>query len=411
MYNMYLFLKIPFLQKLLTLQALLSLPLSHAMGEFDSKVTSVPSEVQNYLGLSDFYQKRVAVGDFSVLASEKVSDYALKEAGFLIHQMVGGKTELLTALNQQKTRFVVMARNEFTTDVPEHSDLQPSLYWDRRARGLGATPSRPVVSCGEENLLCISGDPYDSENILIHEFAHALHEMAIKPIFPDFQNELDQCFHLAIEEKIWEGTYASTNSSEYWAECVQSWFNTNRENDHDHGAINTRKELVASDPRIARLIARHLGKNDWRYQKPDQRKASLDHLRGFDPSKEKAFGWPDNLVQWKTDFEQGKVNLAPSGSTKIELMTPSVETVRKSTASRKRCTFYLHNLSEQTILLEWIDFEGNPRQPKTLRHRDHTTINSFVGHVWEIRDFRKNQSFGRILLPKNKTAHLTFKSQ
>jgi hypothetical protein len=375
------------------------------------QVTPVPSEVRSYLGLSDFYQKRVAVGDFSVLGSKKVSDYALKEAGFLIYQMVGGKDELLTVLNQHKTRFVVMARNEFTTDIPEHSDLQPSLYWDRRARGLGATPSRPAVSCGEENLLCTAGDPYNTENILIHEFAHALHEMAIKPTFPAFQNELDECFRLAIEEKIWEGTYASTNSSEYWAECVQSWFNTNRENDNDHGNINTRKELVASDPRIARLIARHLGKNDWRYQKPDQRKATLDHLRGFDPSKEKAFEWPDYLVQWKTDFEQGKVNLAPSGSTKIKLMTPSEEKVRKSIASRKRCALYFHNLSEKTILLEWIDFEGKPRQSKILRHRDHTTINSFVGHVWEIRDSGKNKTFGRILLPKSKTAHLTFKTQ
>ena len=135
------------------------------------QVTPIPSEVRIYLGLSDFYQKRVAVGDFSVLGSKKVSDYALKEAGFLIYQMVGGKDELLTALNQRKTRFVVMARNEFTTDVPEHSDLQPSPYWDRRARGLGATPSRPAVSCGEENLLCTAGDPYNTENILIHEFA------------------------------------------------------------------------------------------------------------------------------------------------------------------------------------------------------------------------------------------------
>ena len=139
--------------------ALLSQSLSFSQSD-GFHVTSVPTEVRRQLGLSDFYQKRVAVGDFSVLGSKKVSDYALKEAGFLIYQMVGGKDELLTALNQHKTRFVVMARNEFTTDVPEHSDLQPSLYWDRRARGLGATPSRPAVSCGEENLLCTAGDPY-----------------------------------------------------------------------------------------------------------------------------------------------------------------------------------------------------------------------------------------------------------
>ncbi|MFQ5808669.1 MAG: alpha/beta hydrolase [Armatimonadota bacterium] len=31
-----------------------------------------------------------------------------------------------------------MSEDEFTTDVPEHSDLEPAAYWDRRARGLGA---------------------------------------------------------------------------------------------------------------------------------------------------------------------------------------------------------------------------------------------------------------------------------
>jgi hypothetical protein len=83
-----------------------------------------------------------------------------------------------------KTRFTVMAHDEWTTDVPEHSDLRPPEYWDRRARGLGATRSRPSVSCGEENLLAMKGDPYSTENILIHEFAHAIHEMGLSTVDP-----------------------------------------------------------------------------------------------------------------------------------------------------------------------------------------------------------------------------------
>jgi len=38
------------------------------------------------------------------------------------------------------------------------------------------TPSRKrLTSCGEENLLVFQGDPYSSENSLIHEFAHNMH--------------------------------------------------------------------------------------------------------------------------------------------------------------------------------------------------------------------------------------------
>ena len=56
-----------------------------------------------------------------------------------------------------------MAHNEYTTHIPEHRDLQPRLYWNRRARGLGATPERPAVSRGEENLLGYVNDPYASK--------------------------------------------------------------------------------------------------------------------------------------------------------------------------------------------------------------------------------------------------------
>jgi len=109
--------------------------------------------------LSDFHQKRVEVGGFSILGSSRVSDFALREAAYLIRRMVGNRDDLLAKLNENKARFVIMARDEYTTDVPEHSDLTPSIYWDQRARGLGATEIRPAVTCGEENLLCLPGDP------------------------------------------------------------------------------------------------------------------------------------------------------------------------------------------------------------------------------------------------------------
>ncbi|MAS79326.1 MAG: hypothetical protein CMI25_02795, partial [Opitutae bacterium] len=110
----------------------------------DFEVTSIPREVREDLGLADSHQKRIEVGGFSILGSKQVSDFALKEAAFLIRRMVGDRNDLLEALNKNKTRFVIMARDEYTTDVPEHSDLRPAIYWDQRARGLGATDERPA---------------------------------------------------------------------------------------------------------------------------------------------------------------------------------------------------------------------------------------------------------------------------
>ena len=374
------------------------------------EVTQVPLEVRQYLRLDDSHQKRVSVGGFSVLGSKRVSDFALKEAAFLIRKMIGQRDDLLTALNKSKTRFVIMARDEYTTDVPEHSDLRPAIYWDQRARGLGATDERPAVSCGEENLLCLPGDPYDTENILIHELAHALHQMAIVFVHPDFQEKLEECFELATKEKIWEGTYASTNVYEYWAEGVQSWFDTNRENDHDHGSIDTREELKKSDPKLAQLISEILGETDWRYQRPQDRKQPSTHLKGFDLKKGKSFAWPERFARWKKEFDQGLVSLAPEGSPEIKPIKSNDKKVRKSDFSRKRSMLYFHNLTQKSIVLEWIDFEGNPRQSRILRHRDHAEISSFVGHVWQIKDYATGSVGSRFVLPKNNASQLTLKN-
>ena len=121
----------------------------------DLTVKPIPDDERERLDLDAFYQKRVVVGGFSIVGSKKVSNYALSEAGYLIRQIVGNRDDLLNIMNANKTRLTIMASDEYTTDVPEHSHLYPDLYWDKRARGLGADPDsdRPCVSCGEENLI------------------------------------------------------------------------------------------------------------------------------------------------------------------------------------------------------------------------------------------------------------------
>ena len=118
-------------------------------------------------GLSPFYKKSIMLRDFPIVSSDKVSDYALKEAAFLVEKMLVDRHEVLDEMARNKVRLAIMAYSERTSDVPEHSDLEPKKYWDRRARGLGATHARPAVSGEEENLLGYPGDPYATENILM----------------------------------------------------------------------------------------------------------------------------------------------------------------------------------------------------------------------------------------------------
>ncbi|MBT3567906.1 MAG: hypothetical protein HN494_03590, partial [Opitutae bacterium] len=244
--------------------------LLHAWGKDDLTVHPIPDEERERLDLDPFYQKRVMVDGFSIVGSKKVSDYALSEAGYIIRQMMGERDELLAKMDAGKTRLAIMASDEYTTDVPEHSHLYPSLYWDKRARGLGADSrsESPCVSCGEENLIEMPGDPYETENILIHEFAHAIHEMGLNALDPTFQDRLDDVFAKATTEGLWKSTYAATNVMEYWAEGVQSWYGSNRQNDFEHNHVNTRKELQAYDPALAKLIEEVFGKRKWVYRKP-----------------------------------------------------------------------------------------------------------------------------------------------
>lgn len=256
-----------------------------------AELAAPPAELRDRLRLSPFYAKHLDCGGLPVLASAKVSDHALREAGFLVRQLLRGRDDLLHAIAAAGIRLAVMAPNEFTLDIPEHSDLAPASYWNRRARGLGATRQRPAVSCGEENLLCLRGDPYATENILIHEFAHVVHEIGLAAVDHSFDARLEKAFAAAKDAGRWRDHYALSNRKEYWAEGVQSWFACNRPTD----PVNDRAALAIYDQPLAALLAEVFRDNAWVYVRPDRRDPPSAHLTGFDRTRAPGFVWPPDL--------------------------------------------------------------------------------------------------------------------
>jgi hypothetical protein len=209
--------------------------------------------------------------------------------------LLAKRPDVRAAMIKSGSRLIIMAHNEFTTDVPEHAHLKPKSYWDARARGLGGSQTDPVCSCGEENLLCFRGDPYSTENILIHEFAHNIHLRGMVNVDPTFDKRVKEAYDAAKEKGLWKGKYASTNHHEYFAEGVQSWFDNNRENDHDHNHVNTRKELIEYDTGLADLCKEVFGDTELVYTKPQTR--LKNHLAGYDPAQAPHFEWPERLKQ------------------------------------------------------------------------------------------------------------------
>lgn len=213
-----------------------------------------PSRLQ----LADFYKKHVDYAGLPIVSSEKVPDKALLEARKIVAMMTTKNPGMIEKLVKNQVRVAIMASTEMTTNIPEHSDLTPKDYWDKRARGVGATHARPATSGAEENLLNQPGDRYKGENIFLHEFAHTLHLMAIVDMDPDFDAKLKNAYEKAIAAGLWQGTYAASDYKEYFAEGVQSWFNANMEAkipNGIHNEINTHEELEKYDPGLYAVIA------------------------------------------------------------------------------------------------------------------------------------------------------------
>ena len=113
---------------------------SAALGQDRPAITAPPKE----LGLDPFYTKYLSAHGLPIVGSAKVSDFALREAAYLVDQMLSHRPEIREAMIKNRIRVAVMAYSERTTDIPEHRDLKPKEYWNMRAGGLvpaARTPS------------------------------------------------------------------------------------------------------------------------------------------------------------------------------------------------------------------------------------------------------------------------------
>jgi hypothetical protein len=231
-----------------------------------AKVTEIPEAVVKRFKLdTTFYKKHVDYKGFPILSSARVSDAALLEARYLIDQLLGEREDILKAMIKAGCRFMVMAPTEMTTDVPEQRHMNKA-YWDKRARGLGGKLS----SCGEENLLNLKRDRYRQENILIHEFNHAVHRYGLGAVDRTFDKRLRAAYRRAMDKGLWKGTYVATNHSEYWAEGAQAYFDCMRP---QFGA-NTREKLKKYDPDLFALVDEVYKQSRFRYVRYDRRAAA-----------------------------------------------------------------------------------------------------------------------------------------
>ena len=290
-------------------------------GTSTEKTAPVTDDVRKAFRVKDkiFYKKHYSYKGLAILSSAKVPDAAHREAAYVIKNMLNGREDILKMIIKNGIHLGIMNHDEFTTDIPEHATLKEASYWDRRARGLGATWHRPVVTCGVENLLNYKGDPYRGGSILVHEFAHVIHQFGLNYLDKNFDKNLKAIYKRALKKGLWKKTYASGNHVEYFAETLMCYFNCNFENDALHNHVNTRKELKEYDPEIYQLFKKHF--KEWTYIPPYKRKNS-EHLKGYSFSKAPTFQWPKYLQRLHKKKLTAPLNDSRYNSIRIDKYMP-----------------------------------------------------------------------------------------
>jgi hypothetical protein len=124
-----------------------------------------------------------------------------------------------------------------------------------------------------------------------------IHLRGMNNVDPTFDARVKRAYDQALAAGLWKGKYASVNHHEYFAEGVQSWFDDNRVNDHDHNHVHLRSQLVEYDPGLAALCREVFGDTELTYTKPATRLTG--HLEGYDPAQAPEFAWPERLAEAK----------------------------------------------------------------------------------------------------------------
>jgi hypothetical protein len=221
--------------------------------------------VPESFGFDPFYEKYCDAGGIPIISSGAVHDLALQQAYYVVMNMLAPIPEVRRELISNGAYFGVIGAHERTTSLPEYAHMD-SAYWDWRARGLGGSRDSPITTTAEENLLCFPGDRWNGESIAVHEFAHTISFIGMGADFASLAEELHGLYGSAIRSGLWRDTYAASNIKEYWAEGVQSYFNTNLESDPPdgvHNSVDTREELAEYDPPLYAYIARFFHDYQW----------------------------------------------------------------------------------------------------------------------------------------------------
>lgn len=223
-----------------------------------SAALTIPQAIIDRYGLDTrWYGKYIDAWGFTVLGPHTITNAAMRKARRQLGTLLWTYPYWpVPEMDRRNVRLVLIARGERMSAIPEVYRQFGTALDDRYWGGFGATDWFPLCGATEANLM----DNTNNENVFVHEFGHTVHLMALQYIDPNFSPELTAAWDNARATGLWNNTYAATNTAEYYAEGIQSYFDVNREGpsggDGVHNRINTRVELATYDRPLFDLFER-----------------------------------------------------------------------------------------------------------------------------------------------------------
>ena len=249
-------------------------------GDSEVEVTDIPPELVEVYKAHEYadeclayYTKYIDAGGIAIVGNHYVKDEQFYAAREVILLMTSKRPELREPLSLKKVRTSSSFRPEIIQQLQQEgadiedlmsksSSFRPERFrvilinaeepvesefnseWGREtgwttipeAPGfsrLGWASSHYIASHIWWDTVYRGGNIIDLQlSVLVHEFAHALHMIAIRELDPTFNEQLREAYKVACFSppnvngvpSTRFGGYGCRNSSEYWAENVRYWF-------------------------------------------------------------------------------------------------------------------------------------------------------------------------------------------
>jgi hypothetical protein len=237
---------------------------------------------------SEGISKYVWCRGFPILGTKEVSDKAMLEADRIVRNMFRYRHDVLKAIIDANVQLAVVAPGQSQKEIPHVKKIRRK--WFISEEGSPAKEIPFVRFCtAESNLLESPGNPAPGENLLIRDMALLMYyitglreidseydkrrhmqqyEKGLERIDRRFDDKVKKLYRKARKQNLWTGTPAMKNRFNYFAEGVQSFFNSNQIIASGSKSVNTREQLQAYDPDMALFISdifKHPERVDWRY--------------------------------------------------------------------------------------------------------------------------------------------------